>query len=84
MSDAGRIVKQLSERLVLGAVLDEVEVVRYFRPYTMGNEIELMRARVYSNAWDIPDEVHAASMREVERWVAAASWYPEYVPLVPA
>ncbi len=60
----------LDELRSMGAVLEEVEVVRYSRSYTMGNEIELMRARVYSNAWDLPDEVHAASMQEVERWVA--------------
>lgn len=54
----------------MGAALEEVEVTRYSRPYTMGNEIERMRARVYSNAWDLPDEVHAAGMQEVERWVA--------------
>jgi SAM-dependent methyltransferase len=53
----------------MGAELSEVEVVRYSRSYTLREEMERFRARVYSEAWYIPDDVHENSMRELQSWV---------------
>jgi ubiquinone/menaquinone biosynthesis C-methylase UbiE len=61
--------KFLDELRSLGAELREVEVVRYSLRYTLREEMERFRSRVYSDAWYIPDEVHEASMRELESWV---------------
>jgi ubiquinone/menaquinone biosynthesis C-methylase UbiE len=59
----------LDELRSMGAALREVEVVRYTLHYTLREEMERFRSRVYSDAWFIPDEVHAASMRELQDWV---------------
>ncbi len=52
-----------------GAELSEVEVVRYSRRYTLRGEVELIRSRVYSDAWQIPDDVYEASLPELQNWV---------------
>ncbi len=59
----------LDELKSLGAELREVEVVRYSLHYSLREEMERFRARVYSDAWYIPEEVHAASMSALESWV---------------
>lgn len=61
--------KFLDELSTLGAALREVDVVHYSLPYTLREEMERFRLRMYSDAWHIPDEVHEASMRELESWV---------------
>lgn len=59
----------LEELKSIGAKLSEVEVVRYSRTYTLREEMERFRARVFSDAWDIPDDVYEASMRELQSWI---------------
>jgi hypothetical protein len=59
----------LDELKAQGAQLSEVEVVRYSRQYTLRGEVELIRSRVYSEAWHIPDDVYEASLRELQGWV---------------
>ncbi len=59
----------LDELRSMGAELREVEVVRYSRTYTLREEMERFRSRVFSDAWYIPDEVHEASMQELQSWV---------------
>jgi ubiquinone/menaquinone biosynthesis C-methylase UbiE len=59
----------LKELKSLGVRLEEVEVVRYSLSYTLREELGRYNARVYSDAWQLPDEVHAASMRELRNWV---------------
>ncbi len=66
MRDHQRILEELKAQ---GAELSEVEVVRYSRPYTLRGEVELIRARVYSDAWQIPDDVYEASLPELQNWV---------------
>jgi ubiquinone/menaquinone biosynthesis C-methylase UbiE len=61
--------KFLEELRSMGAALREVEVVRYALPYTLREEMERFRARMYSDAWHIPEQVHADSMRALEDWV---------------
>jgi ubiquinone/menaquinone biosynthesis C-methylase UbiE len=59
----------LDELKVMGAELSEVEVVRYSLSYTIREEMQRLRARVYSAAWQVPDEVYEASMQELQSWV---------------
>ncbi len=59
----------LDELKSQGANLSEVEVVRYSMRYTLREQMERLRLRMYSDAWHIPDDVHEASMRELESWV---------------
>jgi ubiquinone/menaquinone biosynthesis C-methylase UbiE len=66
MRDHQRILDELKAQ---GAALSEVEVVRYSRRYTLRREVELIGARVYSDAWQIPDDVYEASLRELQNWV---------------
>jgi ubiquinone/menaquinone biosynthesis C-methylase UbiE len=60
----------LNELKSLGAELSEVEVVRFTLPFTLREELERFTARVYSDAWHIPDDVHQASLEELRSWVA--------------
>jgi ubiquinone/menaquinone biosynthesis C-methylase UbiE len=53
----------------LGAELSEVEVVRFDMPFTLRGELERFEARVYSDAWHIPDDIHRASMAALRAWV---------------
>jgi len=59
----------LDELKALGAVLSEVDVVHYSRRYTLREEMEHVRARIFSNAWHVPDDVHEASVQELQSWV---------------
>lgn len=59
----------LDELRSMGAELSEVEVVRYPWTYTLREQMEHFRARVFSDAWHIPDEVYEASMQELQSWV---------------
>jgi SAM-dependent methyltransferase len=61
--------KFLEELRSMGAELSEVDVVHYSLPYTLHEEMERFRSRVYSDAWHIPDDVHEASLRALEGWV---------------
>jgi ubiquinone/menaquinone biosynthesis C-methylase UbiE len=59
----------LDELKSQGVTVSEVEVVRYAMRYTLREQMERFRSRMYSDAWHIPDDVHEASMRELESWV---------------
>ena len=61
--------KFLDELRSIGAELSEVEVVHYSKSYTVREEMERFRGRVFSDAWHIPDDVYAASMLELQEWV---------------
>jgi ubiquinone/menaquinone biosynthesis C-methylase UbiE len=58
----------LNELKSLGAALQEVEVVRFSLPYTLREEMGRLGARVYSDAWHVPEDVHEASIQELNRW----------------
>lgn len=59
----------LQELESLGAILTEVDVVRFFLPFTLREELERFSSRVYSDSWNIPDEVYRASLEELRAWV---------------
>jgi len=60
----------LNELKSLGADLSEIEVMRFPNRFTLQEELDRFNARVYSDAWHIPDDVYEASMQEVPTWVA--------------
>jgi ubiquinone/menaquinone biosynthesis C-methylase UbiE len=62
-------VEFLQELQVLGGNLTDVEVIRYPLPFTLREELERFASRVYSDAWDIPDTILDASLRELRTWV---------------
>jgi len=59
----------LDELKVQGAELREVDVVHYSRRYTLREEMDHFRGRIFSNAWHVPDDVHEASMWDLQDWV---------------
>lgn len=60
----------LQELRSLGAHLSEVDVMHFPHRFTLREELDRFVARVYSDAWDIPDAVHEASVQELHAWVA--------------
>ena len=61
--------QSLPELQSLGARLTEVDVVHYPLTFTLREELERFATRVYSDAWDIPDAVFDASLKELRNWV---------------
>lgn len=59
----------LEELRSLGASLSEVEVARFSLPFSLREELERFAARIYSDAWHIPDDVHQASLSALRAWV---------------
>lgn len=53
----------------LGAQLQEVEVLRYPLRFTLREELERFESRIYSDSWDIPDEIFGASLEELRTWL---------------
>ena len=53
----------------LGAHLTEVEVIRYPLTFTLRGELERFASRVYSDSWNIADDVHETSVKELQTWV---------------
>ncbi len=60
----------LDELRALGATLTEVEAARYPAPFAPREVIEAIAARVFSDTWDIPDEVLEATLPELREWAA--------------
>ena len=52
-----------------GGHLTEVEVIRYPLPFTLREELKRYESRVYSDAWDIPDPIYDASLKELRTWI---------------
>jgi ubiquinone/menaquinone biosynthesis C-methylase UbiE len=52
----------------LGATVSEVEVVRYPNRYTLREELDRLASHIYSDTWDIPDDVHTASLEALRAW----------------
>ena len=55
----------LHELRGMGANIMEVEVVRYTHTYTLQEELERYRTRVYSETWKIPDDIYEAGLQEL-------------------
>jgi ubiquinone/menaquinone biosynthesis C-methylase UbiE len=59
----------LAELRSLGADFSEIEAVRFPNPFHLLQELERFEARVYSETWDIPDDVFEASVKELRAWM---------------
>ena len=55
----------------MGTDIMEVEVVRYTHTYTLQQELERYRTRVYSDMWNIPDDIYEASLQELRARLAS-------------
>jgi SAM-dependent methyltransferase len=53
----------------MGAEVTEWDVTRYTHSYTLRGELDRIRSRIYSDTWDLPDEVFAASLEHLEPWM---------------
>jgi ubiquinone/menaquinone biosynthesis C-methylase UbiE len=62
-------VQLVQELRSLGAVVTEVEVIRYSDSFNLREELDRFASRVYSDTWDLPDEIFEASMKELRAWV---------------
>lgn len=60
----------LDELRALGATLAEIDVTRYSNPLAPRKVIEAIAARVYSDTWDIPDDILEATLSELREWAA--------------
>ena len=61
--------ESLPELQSLGAHLTQVEVIRYPLMFTLREELERFESRVYSDAWDVPNAIFEASLKELHTWV---------------
>jgi ubiquinone/menaquinone biosynthesis C-methylase UbiE len=59
----------LQELQLMGTSVMEVEVVRYPHIYTLREELERYQTRVYSDTWNIPDDIYAESIQELHAWI---------------
>ena len=59
----------LQEIQALDGRLTQVEVIRYPLPFTLRGELERYESRIFSDAWDIPNNVFAESVNELRTWV---------------
>jgi ubiquinone/menaquinone biosynthesis C-methylase UbiE len=59
----------LQELRLLDAHLTEVEVIRFPLPFTLREELERIESRVYSDTWNIPDDIFDNSLRALRSWV---------------
>lgn len=53
----------------MGAQWKEVEVIRYSLTYTLREELSRFESRVSSDAWEVPDPIFDASLKELRAWV---------------
>ena len=60
----------LDELRALGAALAEIDVTRYPNPLAPRKVIEAIADRVYSDTWDIPEDILEATLRELREWAA--------------
>jgi ubiquinone/menaquinone biosynthesis C-methylase UbiE len=60
----------LDELRALGATLAEIDVTRYPNPLAPRKVIDAIAARVYSDTWDIPDDILEATLSELREWAA--------------
>ena len=53
----------------MGAQLTSREVLRYPLNFTVREELARMESGVYSDAWEIPEEAFAGSLKDLCAWV---------------
>jgi ubiquinone/menaquinone biosynthesis C-methylase UbiE len=61
----------LEELRSMGVHLSAVEVIRYPLVYTLREELERFASRIYSDSWEVPDDVFDASLKELRAWAEA-------------
>ena len=54
----------------MGAAVEELTVVRFFPAVSPGEVVESIAERVFSDTWDIPDDIFDASVRELRAWAS--------------
>lgn len=59
----------LEELQSIGAQVSEVEAVRYTDSFNLQERIENFAKRLYSETWDIPDEIFNEGVKELRAWV---------------
>ncbi|HSL46086.1 MAG TPA: class I SAM-dependent methyltransferase [Anaerolineales bacterium] len=47
----------------------EIEVLRYPLVFTLREELERLASRIYSDTWDVPDDLFNTSQNELRDWV---------------
>jgi ubiquinone/menaquinone biosynthesis C-methylase UbiE len=57
-----------TELTMMGAQLEEVEVLRYNSTNTPREVLEAIHSRVCSDAWDVPNDVFEATFKEITAW----------------
>jgi len=85
IKDCGHTVQRIGARdekelaaaiKVMGADLREVPVVEYITTATVRQVIDRIASRAFSHSWDVPDDLFAASVQELQDW--ALSEYPDW------
>lgn len=66
-----------AELLEMGAFLEQVQVVRFSRTHSVGEIIDVIGSRTQSHSWSIPDDILAATVRELHEW-AKQEYGPNY------
>ncbi|MCC7361694.1 MAG: class I SAM-dependent methyltransferase [Anaerolineales bacterium] len=61
----------LAEVRDMGAAVEELSVVRFFPQVTASEVIEGIAERLFSDTWNVPDDILAASVRELREWAKA-------------
>lgn len=54
----------------MGATVREVEVVRYSHTFNLREELERFQSRVYSDTWQVPDELYEPGMQALQAWTS--------------
>ena len=57
------------ELLEMGAAVRQVQVVRFTRSRSIGEVVDGIAERTHSHTWSVPDEILAATLRELQAWV---------------
>lgn len=58
-----------AELLSLGASRSERDVVHFSLPFTLREQLDRISSRSFSDAWDVPEDHHAAIVQELRAWV---------------
>jgi SAM-dependent methyltransferase len=68
----------------MGAATESVRLAEYTRPPITPREmLARLRERVYSSDWELPDEVHAEMLSQLEQWFAGAIAAPDTPAVLP-
>jgi len=57
-----------AELALLGAKLEEVEVVRFPHIYTLRDELDRFANRIFSDTWSVEESIYQASLEDLRTW----------------